>query len=186
MTSLSKRIPDILYSLMDHRKAIQEHRVLVREYGSKFAFEDPVEQFRWVWSLVLHDWDKYLPWNYFWSSRYFQDKYSDLRVVFAAKKVFEKHAQRNRHHPEYWSGRYIPRLDLLEMCIDWWAMSMKHNESPIRWYRSNFKYPGEFLTEETKHKRPALHPETHKRVLQFFKEGSTIEQRKEVVKLWED
>jgi len=51
------------------------------------------------------------------------------------RKAVRLHYQRNRHHPEHFPGnRYetdMTQLDVIEMCIDWYARSIQFNNNPI-------------------------------------------------------
>lgn len=61
------------------------------------------------------------------------------------REIFDKawfhHYSVNKHHPEFWSlsGKLkkMPDNYIIEMLLDWAAMSMKFKNSPVDWWNSN-------------------------------------------------
>ena len=98
--------------------------------------------------LILHDWSKFLPDEWFPAVRY-------LSTGEASHASLKKHHRRNRHHPQWWladrDGRREPRpmpdLFRREMLADWRAVGRAGGGDARAWYL------------EYGHRHP-LHPET--------------------------
>jgi hypothetical protein len=62
---------------------------------------------------------------------YLSDEYKQFLVEL--KPALDHHYARNSHHPEYYEEgiRGMDLVDLLEMVIDWYASSMRHNNGDI-------------------------------------------------------
>lgn len=49
------------------------------------------------------------------------------------KRAWEHHYENNSHHPECHKFK-MSKLDMIEMCLDWIAMSIKFKNSPLKYF----------------------------------------------------
>lgn len=83
-------------------------------------------------------------------SKFGKEEFEKYRMYFFCndgvdKKIFEKgfkeafrsHYTNNSHHPQYHleHGTKMSRLDIIEMVLDWTAMSIKFNDNPYLFYK---------------------------------------------------
>lgn len=93
------------------------------------------------WRLLVHDWDKFLPWMFAAYTNHFYDtRPKDPAEAHAAQLAFDRawqaHWKRNKHHWEHWAGAHVPEKHALEIAADWLAMG--HNGKPaLQWYEEN-------------------------------------------------
>ena len=103
-----------------------------------------------LWRVIIHDWDKFLPdeWWPYAETFYAPDgtgRYVESPELAAA---WNQHQKRNRHHWQYWLLTWdrgdteplpIPEPDMREMVADWigagWAIQGKPD--PWLWYQEN-------------------------------------------------
>lgn len=118
-----------------------------------------------IWSAILHDWDKFLPDEWFAYARYFYDPvgnkidrrdktgYYDASQSNAPHfdRAWLLHQKRNKHHWQWWvlpydDGRIrlLPMADLArrEMLADWFGAGRAYNPDwtplePRKWYEKN-------------------------------------------------
>lgn len=103
-----------------------------------------------LWRAIVHDWDKFLPDEWFPYARAFYAPDGNKQYVespeFAA--AWNKHQKRNRHHWQWhlitWDrgdteALPMPEIDVREMAADWigagWAIT--GNPDPRPWYEKN-------------------------------------------------
>jgi hypothetical protein len=55
---------------------------------------------------------------------YAQKWFGDGKKTPEYEKAWEHHWQNNEHHPEYWDGRDMPYIYILEMICDWGSFSI--------------------------------------------------------------
>lgn len=115
------------------------------------------------WRLLIHDWSKFLPseWfpyvEHFYGPRLEGDALRQLQARFNLAWLY--HQRRNKHHWQYWTmrlddqGREItlipPAMYALEMLADWIGAGNKIREYPtlgecaretVMWYAANGKH----------------------------------------------
>lgn len=125
------------------------HGVIIRTIGSR---------------MHDHDMSKYGPEEFGAYRAYFYPVNQDEKNSPGVKRDFEKawqhHFHVNDHHPEFWvtpepeeSGllKIIPMADdaLLEMLMDWQAMSLKQNDSPKAFFNKTKEAKKKIMHEET-------------------------------------
>ena len=103
-----------------------------------------------LWRAIVHDWDKFLPDEWFPYARTFYAPDGSKQYIespeFAA--AWNKHQKRNRHHWQWhlitWDrgdteALPMPEIDVREMAADWigagWAIT--GNPDPLPWYGKN-------------------------------------------------
>lgn len=138
------RVRDIARSLYRYWGRLNQHRQWVYQYGAALGLADT------FWGrvrLLLHDWDKYRPIRYYIYARYFNDRYSSVRVVMAFRRESFLHVRSQQHHWQYWvidditsfegtitACHKIPDRDCLEMVADWLAMSREKGTNVRAWF----------------------------------------------------
>lgn len=102
-----------------------------------------------IWSLLIHDWDKFMPgmWRSYATCFYKSDGTKRYVPSEYFWQNWNGHQKRNRHHWQYWvlikdSGEtealYMPDVDRREMLADWIGAG-KALGKPFtwEWYREN-------------------------------------------------
>lgn len=126
-------------------KAVLRHKWFV--FLACFRFRVP------IWSAILHDWDKFLPdeWFSYAACFYAPDGSSQYIETEAFQRSWLKHQNRNKHHWQYWvlledGGSVIsmimPEPARREMLADWFGAGRAYNENwtpeePLKWYEKN-------------------------------------------------
>lgn len=59
---------------------------------------------------------------------------SNIEIDF--ELAWENHYVNNSHHPEHHTNSKMSKIDMLEMCIDWIAMSIKFNNNPFDYFKN--------------------------------------------------
>lgn len=85
-----------------------------------------------IWRLIIHDWSKFLPCEWFNYANYFYGKFNTEDLNIKVKNDFDKswnhHQKFNKHHFQYWvliedSGAVkpleMPEKYVREMAADW-------------------------------------------------------------------
>lgn len=104
-----------------------------------------------------HDLSKFLPSEFIPYARNFYGKYipqrildnlvgvenkSKIRTKEQTKEEFNKawqlHYKRNKHHPEHWAGRDMPRKYIKQMVCDLKGMSRKFGDTAQEYYLKNY------------------------------------------------
>jgi hypothetical protein len=100
-------------------------------------------------NLVVHDWDKFLPFEFLTYAKVFYKPDGSKQYVesddFA--KAWNAHQKRNKHHWQYWLLTWdrgdtvaldMPFIDILEMVADWSGAGMAINgdSNPSSWYQA--------------------------------------------------
>ena len=88
-----------------------------------------------LWTLIIHDWSKFLPREFLPYARHFFGDASKGEYEFG--KAWLHHLQVNRHHPEHWilhsngntSYLPMPERDVREMVADWMGASKAYTGS---------------------------------------------------------
>ena len=103
-----------------------------------------------LWRVLIHDWDKFLPdeWFPYVNAFYAPDGTSRYQESEGFAAAWNRHQKRNRHHWQYWlltwdRGQTEPlpmaEADICEMLADWigagWAIAGRPNPRP--WYDQN-------------------------------------------------
>lgn len=122
-----------------HLWYILYHKYLTYRYGRELGV--PRLQ------LLLHDWSKLLPAEWFPSVAFFHgDRTPKVREAFARARLL--HYSRNKHHPEYWVLKNrvsdavclpMPQIYACEMLADWYAgnQAQKSRLTVREWYIFN-------------------------------------------------
>lgn len=71
--------------------------------------------------------------------------------------AWEHHYTNNDHHPEYWTRGINGRLvsinmsyaSIIEMILDWFAMSIYHKSSPYEWWINNKEDESKYMANNT-------------------------------------
>lgn len=102
------------------------------------------------WRLLIHDWDKFLPDEWFPYVRTFYKSDGSSQYVESAEfaAAWNRHQKRNRHHWQWWLLTWdrgetealpMSESDLREMVADWigagWAIT--GSPDPLPWYIKN-------------------------------------------------
>lgn len=116
-----------------------------------------------IWRLIIHDWDKFLPDEWFPYAQTFYNKDGSKRYEeFPAFTVaWNHHQKRNPHHWQYWLITWdrgeteclpMPEAYIREMIADWrGAGKALGKPNTCEWYENNIN-------------KMRLHPETRARV----------------------
>lgn len=121
----------------------------------------------WIITLILHDWDKFKPDEWFaYRRRYFGNGTYQQQIDKALEEdnyqmAWHLHQKRNKHHWQWWTtskedGTYrlleLKPYYLYEMVADWMGMAKTLRKPDYQlWYVQNYE-------------RIHLHPESRKRV----------------------
>lgn len=96
------------------------------------------EQTNLLKNMILeHDLSKFNPIEFYEYRRcFFREKNEGKKELDLAWK---HHYMHNSHHPEYHEtfNTQVTEMDILEMVLDWSAMSIKFGGSPLKYYREN-------------------------------------------------
>jgi hypothetical protein len=102
-----------------------------------------------VVSLILHDWDKFLPHNFAAGAAFLFGDQLDIRNLSDWNQTCLRHFKRNKHHFQYWiliredipelgfQPLEIPEEHLMELLADWFAAGKFYGLSAWDWYRRN-------------------------------------------------
>lgn len=108
------------------------HKWYVFQYGLMFGV--PFHQ------MILHDWTKFLPDEWFNYANHFYNDGRSLDVSWL------KHQNRNKHHWQYWvlnedcgtnKPLPMPKRFAREMLADWYSCSRMFNGNVKEWYAAN-------------------------------------------------
>lgn len=132
MTTIKKHLKYIRYVFV--------HKYWVFRAGLIIGPEHPYQWLVWLWRLIIHDWTKFLPDEYFPYANYnFQDESANSPSAQAAFNLaWNHHQKRNRHHYQYYilrndDGREflleMSALDRREMLADWASFSLKFGKT---------------------------------------------------------
>lgn len=104
-----------------------------------------------------HD-EEFIPYlNYFYSPGGKENEQAKVNMNAA----FLHHQNVNDHHPEYWilidndldepwiNALPMSGLAIAEMICDWYAMGMKFNNTPYKWFMSKQEYYQKMMNENT-------------------------------------
>lgn len=145
-------------------KYVLRHKYFVFRAGLKLGVP--------ILILIFHDWDKFLPDEWFPYARYFYEPDGTKRVIRDSTGYYKPtdtdnaafdygwflHARRNKHHWQYWvlptesENKILPMPDVYrrEMVADWRGAGMAQGTpDTAKWYHINY------------HKMQ-LHPDTRK------------------------
>lgn len=102
------------------------------------------------WILIFHDWDKFLPSEWFPYARTFYNEDGtdkDYEESPEFREAWRKHQKRNKHHWQYWlltwdrgETQALPMSDLWvkEMITDWVGAGLANGyNDPNAWYQKN-------------------------------------------------
>ena len=135
----------------------------IRAYKEYFRYimEHKKNVFKVCWSKKMyihaftHDLSKFRPREFFPYAEWFYGKHgvnanqSDLnknlhlntmhlKCKIEFDMAWERHYNKNKHHWNYWDGRYMPIKYVKQMVCDWTAMSMKFGDTPQEFYMNNY------------------------------------------------
>lgn len=54
-------------------------------------------------------------------------------------KAWEHHYKHNKHHEDYWQGKTMPYLYVMQLIADWKGMSRKFGDTAQEYYLKNYK-----------------------------------------------
>lgn len=113
-----------------------------------------------LWRLIIHDWTKFLPSEWFPYVERFYGSSDSPNVTSDFLKAFRLHESRNPHHWQHWtrgmeegSARPMPHGFVKEMVADWIGAGRAQGKGNDvnDWYKAN-------------RKKMILHPDTCKEV----------------------
>ncbi len=113
----------------------QLHRWAVRRAGKALGVS--------FWRRWKHDWTKFLPSEWKYTSAYFGLPHALRReedFQYLKEHIFPLHKARNDHHTEYWNGKPMSKAAMDEMIADWWAAGYVYdngNPDVLRYYLRN-------------------------------------------------
>ena len=102
-----------------------------------------------MWILILHDWDKFMPDEWFPYARCFYkpDGSKQYDVTPAFNMAWNAHQKRNKHHWQYWMITWdrgetecleMPDVYRHEMLADWMGAGKALGNPDVRsWYEKN-------------------------------------------------
>ncbi len=145
---------------MNYFRYVVLHKWCVFYCGFSFGPKEFYKWPAWILRLVLHDWDKFTPVEWFAYKRRF-DKGNDFTKMSNDPEyhmAWHMHSKRNDHHWEWWVTvlgdgklRALPMSDFArsEMLADWYGMGKSFGDSSILpWYsKANTKM---FLNPDTR------------------------------------
>lgn len=130
-----------------------------------------------LWSLIIHDWSKLLPYNlYHYNKQFFGKKDAPKKFAF----VWLAHQNTHRHHWEYWVPRTLhcksledtnwrenepvpmPEWAVREMVADWLGAS--------RAYEGHWPDPNNWKWLDKNFNRMQLHHDTMQMILNIIEE----------------
>ena len=99
-----------------------------------------------------HDLSKFLPCEFIPYARKFYGDYpsitdprfgqytgkfkEDIEIDF--DKAWEHHYKNNKHHEDYWNGKDMPYLYIMQLIADWKGMSRKFGDTAQEYYLKNY------------------------------------------------
>lgn len=109
-----------------------------------------------LWIAISHDWDKFLPDEWFPYARCFYkpngEKQYNESVEFS--RAWMLHQHRNKHHWQYWlfvtitshnCGMPLPETDYMVWDRGEVNRVVKRNSGGVEWYELQDVYPGDFM-----------------------------------------
>ncbi len=118
------------------------HKYYVIKFGLKLKVP--------LYLLIIHDWSKFLPDEFFAHAAYFFGKNQTDQTILNFKYASLRHIHRNKHHEEYWILRdkffdcncivlEMPLKYVRELVSDWASAGyVKHGYIDVRgWYYKN-------------------------------------------------
>ena len=116
----------------DYKKYIEEHKERVSQYADWLKENLPelfdsvdVDAFDEV--IAEHDESKYSEEEFepYAQKFYKQDEFGKpLEYIPGWDEAWKHHWMNNEHHPEYWLGKDMPYIYILEMLCDWGSFSI--------------------------------------------------------------
>ncbi len=128
---------------INYLRYVMRHKAAVWS-GGRFVGGIP------IWRLLIHDWDKFMPdeWFPYAAAFYAPDGSSQYIESAAMAQAWNAHQKRNRHHWQYWLLTWdrgettpipMPEADAREMVADWIGAgkAITGNPDPTEWYEKN-------------------------------------------------
>lgn len=78
------------------------------------------------------------PWEKLIQYGYYNQKYSKEYVEEQFNKAWEHHYTHNKHHEDYWRGKDMPYLYIIQLIADWKGMSRKFGDTAQEYYLKNY------------------------------------------------
>ena len=143
---------DIFDSYMDY---IDEHKSYVQkayEWLRENCIEifDKIDEKEFQEQIIDHDNSKFSDEEF---EPYAQKWFGDGIKTPAYENAWEHHWKNNPHHPEYWDGKDMPEIYILEMLCDWLSFGLKQDNPAelIDFYENKAKNdPEKNLSDNTK------------------------------------
>ena len=88
-----------------------------------------------------HDLSKFLPCEFIPYARYFygNELKTDSEILKQEfEKAWEHHYTHNKHHEDYWNGKDMPYLYIMQLIADWKGMSRKFGDTAQEYYLKNY------------------------------------------------
>ena len=87
--------------------------------------------------VLNHDLSKFSPEQFKPYRKHFYPNNKDEEESNGFEEAWKYHYNNERHHPERYNGEENMRsLDVLEMCLDWYAMSLKFGDNTLEYYNN--------------------------------------------------
>lgn len=114
-----------------------EHKInVIKSYKivKRLIYGETSTKLKLFWRCIFHDMSKFTkkefkPYALKW---YYDNK--DIHIKQMYKDAWVHHYTHNKHHQEFWSGKSMDKIYVLELICDWTAMSMKFNDTPQLYY----------------------------------------------------
>lgn len=150
---------EYLKYILDHKKNVFNECIAM----SDTYHVDKKMKHRMIWHAFVHDLSKFRPSEFISYAKYFYGENGvkvakqfneplkeictyDMRIQYHMflncrgdfNRACNLHYIRNKHHPEYWAGREMPREYILEMICDLRAVSKKFGNTVQEYYLRNY------------------------------------------------
>ena len=122
--------------IINHKRRVKQFADWLKENLPELFEEPGVEDFDEL--IAEHDQSKFSEEEF---EAYAEHFYGSKDNDFEFDKAWEHHWQNNEHHPEYWGGRDMPYIYILEMLCDWGSFSIDKGDMTelIDYYYSKAK-----------------------------------------------
>lgn len=121
--------------VLEHKKNVFiECMKLAMQYEGKIRKELIIHAF-------THDLSKFLPCEFIPYARYFygNELKTDSEILKQEfEKAWEHHYKNNKHHEDYWNGKDMPYLYIMQLIADWKGMSRKFGDTAQEYYLKNY------------------------------------------------
>lgn len=151
---VNKICDNIIESNYLYKLYINEHILNVKKafdvYNKVLCEHFSIDSNKLLKNILVHDASKFSKIEFEGYRQYFYPVKNDKRDENKFNIAWKHHYTNNPHHPEYWMGKDMDDIYIVEMLLDWEAMSIKFKSNTYDYYIKERDKKN--LSENTKNK----------------------------------